>query len=25
VATVIAYLIFIRVIERMGWIATQTS
>ena len=24
-ATVIAYLIFIRVIERMGWIATQTS
>ncbi|MCS5532919.1 MAG: DUF3147 family protein [Candidatus Poseidoniaceae archaeon] len=25
VATVIAYLIFIRFIERMGWIATQTS
>ena len=25
VATVVAYLIFIRVIERMGWIATQTS
>ncbi len=25
VATVIAYLIFIRVIERMGWIAIQTS
>ena len=24
-ATVIAYLIFIRVIERMGWVATQTS
>jgi hypothetical protein len=24
-ATVIAYLIFIRVIERMGWIAIQTS
>jgi hypothetical protein len=25
VATVIAYLVFIRVIEKMGWIATQTS
>jgi hypothetical protein len=25
VATVIAYLVFIRVIEKIGWIATQTS